>query len=151
MGLLEKVGGYLSETSTQSLFALFGLGLAAFLALAVVLNVLSQLLFRNPNQPPLVFHWFPFIGSTVIYGIHPYNFFFECQKKYGDTFTFVLLGKKTTVCLGPKGSDFVLNGKLSDVCAEDVYSPLTTPVFGTDVVYDCPNSKLMEQKKVLQT
>jgi sterol 14-demethylase len=25
---------------------------------------------------------------------------------------------------------------------------LTTPVFGDDVVYDCPNSKLMEQKKV---
>jgi hypothetical protein len=25
---------------------------------------------------------------------------------------------------------------------------LTTPVFGKDVVYDCPNSKLMEQKKV---
>jgi sterol 14-demethylase len=25
---------------------------------------------------------------------------------------------------------------------------LTTPVFGKDVVYDCPNAKLMEQKKV---
>lgn len=63
-------------------------------------------------------------------------------------FTFVLLGKKTTVCLGVKGNDFILNGKLKDVNAEEVYTPLTTPVFGTDVVYDCPNSKLMEQKKV---
>ena len=69
--------------------------------------------------------------------------------QYGDTFTFVLLGKKVTVCLGPKGSDFVLNGKLKDVCAEDVYGHLCTPVFGSDVVYDCPNSKLMEQKKVM--
>jgi len=33
------------------------------------------------------------------------------------------------------------------VCAEDIYSVLTTPVFGKDVVYDCPNAKLMEQKK----
>lgn len=41
-----------------------------------------------------------------------------------------------------------MNGKLRDVCAEEVYSPLTTPVFGRNVVYDCPNSKLMEQKKV---
>jgi sterol 14-demethylase len=41
-----------------------------------------------------------------------------------------------------------LNGKLKDVCAEDIYTVLTTPVFGKDVVYDCPNSKLMEQKKV---
>lgn len=50
--------------------------------------------------------------------------------------------------LGTKGNEFILNGKLRDVCAEEVYSPLTTPVFGSNVVYDCPNSKLMEQKKV---
>jgi sterol 14-demethylase len=61
------------------------------------------------------------------------------------------LGKKTTVYLGRQGSDFILNGKLKDVNAEEVYTVLTTPVFGTDVVYDCPNSKLMEQKKVCGT
>ncbi|MCP5815767.1 cytochrome P450, partial [Klebsiella pneumoniae] len=60
------------------------------------------------------------------------------------------LGKKTTVYLGTKGNEFILNGKLRDVCAEEVYSPLTTPVFGRSVVYDCPNSKLMEQKKVCE-
>lgn len=52
------------------------------------------------------------------------------------------------MCLGVKGNDFILNGKLKDVNAEEVYTLLTTPVFGKDVVYDCPNSKLMEQKKV---
>ena len=50
--------------------------------------------------------------------------------------------------LGTKGNEFILNGKLRDVNAEEVYSPLTTPVFGRHVVYDCPNAKLMEQKKV---
>lgn len=68
--------------------------------------------------------------------------------QYGEIFTFILLGKKTTVCLGTQGNDFILNGKLKDVCAEEIYTVLTTPVFGKDVVYDCPNSKLMEQKKV---
>jgi len=53
-----------------------------------------------------------------------------------------------TVAVGPAGNDFILNGKLKDVCAEEIYTPLTTPVFGKDVVYDCPNAKLMEQKKV---
>jgi cytochrome P450 len=62
----------------------------------------------------------------------------------------VLLGKKTTVYVGTKGNDFILNGKLSNVNAEDIYSPLTTPVFGKDVVYDCPNAKLMEQKKFVK-
>lgn len=98
----------------------------------------------------MVFHWFPFIGSTVSYGMDPYKFFFDCRAKYGDIFTFILLGKKTTVYLGTKGNDFILNGKIRDVCAEEVYSPLTTPVFGRNVVYDCPNSKLMEQKKFVK-
>ena len=148
MGLLQEVASFLRDAPSQSLFALFGLGFAAVLSVLVIFNVLRQLLFKNPNEPPVVFHWFPFVGSTVTYGIHPYKFFFKCRAKYGDTFTFILLGKKVTVCLGPKGSDTILNGKLKDVCAEDVYSPLTTPVFGSDVVYDCPNAKLMEQKKV---
>lgn len=52
------------------------------------------------------------------------------------------------MCLGTKGNDFILNGKLADLNAEEIYSPLTTPVFGKDVVYDVPNAKLMEQKKV---
>lgn len=50
--------------------------------------------------------------------------------------------------LGIDGNEFILNGKLKDVNAEEVYRSLTTPVFGSDVVYDCPNAKLMEQKKV---
>lgn len=68
--------------------------------------------------------------------------------QYGDCFTFVLLGKKTTCYVGTQGNDFILNGKIRDVNAEEIYTVLTTPVFGKDVVYDCPNSKLMEQKKV---
>jgi hypothetical protein len=124
------------------------LAFTAFITLAIVLNVLSQLLLKNPNEPPVVFHWVPIIGSTITYGIDPFPFFFSCREKYGDVFTFILLGKKTTVCLGTAGNEFILNGKLKDVNAEEVYTPLTTPVFGKDVVYDCPNSKLMEQKKV---
>ena len=115
-----------------------------------MLNVLRQLLFKNKNEPPLVFHWVPIIGSTISYGIDPFKFFFACREKYGDVFTFVLLGKRTTVCLGTKGNEFILNGKLKDVNAEEIYTPLTTPVFGKDVVYDCPNSKLMEQKKFVK-
>ncbi|KAL9051439.1 MAG: hypothetical protein Q9162_006008 [Coniocarpon cinnabarinum] len=118
--------------------------------LAVVVNVLQQLMLRNPHEPPVVFHWFPFFGSTVWYGMDPFKFFFKCREKYGDVFTFVLLGRKTTVCLGIKGNEFILNAKLADVNAEEVYTPLTTPVFGSDVVYDCPNSKLMEQKKFVK-
>lgn len=56
--------------------------------------------------------------------------------------------RKVTVYLGSKGNQFILNGKLKDVNAEEIYSVLTTPVFGKDVIYDVPNAKFMEQKKV---
>ncbi|KAI1390154.1 cytochrome P450 [Hypoxylon trugodes] len=151
MGLLEEIRGpvsqYMSQLSTPSQV---GVVAAAVLFFVVFINVLQQILFRNPKEPPVVFHWFPVIGSTITYGMDPPRFFKENRAKYGDIFTFILLGKKTTVYLGTTGNDFILNGKLKDVCAEDIYTVLTTPVFGKDVVYDCPNSKLMEQKKFMK-
>ena len=119
--------------------------------LAVLVNVAQQLVLpKNPNLPPVVFHYVPVIGSAVYYGIDPYRFFFECREKYGDVFTFVLLGRRITVALGSKGSNLILNGKLTQVCAEDAYTHLTTPVFGKEVVYDVPNHVLMEQKKFVK-
>ncbi|KAG8740735.1 Lanosterol 14-alpha-demethylase [Ceratobasidium sp. 414] len=119
--------------------------------LAIVINVAWQLLIpRDPSLPPLVFHYVPIIGSAVAYGDDPLGFFFSCREKYGDLFTFVLLGRQMTVALGPKGSNFILGGKLSQVSAEDAYTHLTTPVFGKDVVYDVPNHVLMEQKKFVK-
>ncbi|KAK0521882.1 Lanosterol 14-alpha-demethylase [Tilletia horrida] len=119
--------------------------------LAVVLNVLAQLLLpKDRSRPPVVFHWVPVIGSAVTYGIDPYKFFFDCRKQYGDVFTFVLLGRRVTVALGAKGNNLILNGKLSQVSAEAAYTHLTTPVFGKEVVYDVPNAVLMEQKKFVK-
>ncbi|MCJ1415336.1 Sterol 14-alpha demethylase [Xylographa parallela] len=113
-------------------------------------TVLQQLFFRKAHEPPMVFHWFPLIGSAVTYGQDPVKFFSTCQAKYGDIFTFILLGRKITVYLGAKGNDFILNGKHKDMNAEEIYSVLTTPIFGKGVIYDCPNSMLMEQKKFVK-
>ncbi|KAL5121953.1 Lanosterol 14-alpha-demethylase [Pleosporales sp. CAS-2024a] len=151
MGLFADVAGPVGKfTSQSSTTTVVAVGCFSFILVSVVLNVLQQLLLKNPNTPPVVFHWFPIIGSTITYGIDPYKFFFAQQKKYGNVFTFVLLGRKMTVCLDTTGNNFILNGKIRDVNAEEIYSPLTTPVFGKDVVYDCPNAKLMEQKKFVK-
>src|ERR1700712_3248159 len=118
---------------------------------AIIQNVISQLFFgyfADPNEPPVVFHIFPFIGSTIQYGMDPFKFFFECRAQYGDCFTFILLGKPTTVYLGAKGNNFILNGRHADLNAEEIYGKLTTPCFGKGVVYDCSNERLMDQKRV---
>lgn len=85
--------GILQEQLQESLLPLYqsyktlgcgaqiAIGVAAFVTLSIVLNVTKQILLKNPNRPPVVFHLVPFIGSTVIYGINPPKFFADCRKK----------------------------------------------------------------------
>ncbi|GAA5903623.1 cytochrome P450 [Sporobolomyces salmoneus] len=138
--------GGLTTLALNAVFYLVGTSLSI-----VALNVLYQLLApRNPTKPPLVFHYVPVIGCAVSYGMDPLGFLDKCKQKYGPVFTYPLLGRRITATLGPLGSNFVLNGKLVHVNAEEAYTHLTTPVFGTEVVYDVPNHVLMEQKKFVK-
>lgn len=82
MGILAAVTQSLGDPlRNNSVGVLIAGALLSLLVVAVVFNVLSQLLVKDPNEPPLVFHWVPFIGSTVTYGIDPYEFFFSCREK----------------------------------------------------------------------
>lgn len=73
-----------------------GTQLATTLLLAVltiiVSNVLGQVLFRDRRKPPVVFHVFPGIGSTVAYGQDPYAFFSACREKVCVLFFFFWKG-----------------------------------------------------------
>lgn len=62
----------------------------------------------------------------------------------------MLFGRRITAYLGINGNNFILNGKQDDLNPEDVYNVLTAPVWGSDVVYDAPHAKYMEQKRVCQ-
>jgi hypothetical protein len=47
----------------------------------VVINALRQLLPRKKSEPPLVFHWIPFVGNAVSYGLDPFAFYTRCREK----------------------------------------------------------------------
>ena len=146
--LVETVYAY--ATLALSWFLSLGLLQKIFIIISIpfIYSITWQFLFSlRKDRVPLVFYWIPWVGSAVTYGMQPYEFFDNCRAKYGDCFSFMLLGRIMTVYLGPKGHEFVFNAKLSDVSAEAAYSNLTTPVFGEGVIYDVPNWKLMEQKK----
>jgi sterol 14-demethylase len=85
MGILELVVGPLGTITEYGTGVTIAASIVAGVVLIVVLNVLKQLLFRNPNEPPVVFHWFPIIGSTITYGIDPYKFFFDCSEKVSES------------------------------------------------------------------
>ena len=128
MGLLETASNVCHALLAKlALWQVVLLAFSAFFTFAIILNVLSQVLFRDPSKPPVVWHLLPVLGSTITYGMDPFDFFFSCREKYGDVFTFILLGRKMTVCLGTKGNEFILNGKLKDANAEEIYNPLCGP------------------------
>lgn len=54
---------------------------AVCLVAAILINILKQLLWKDPHKPPVVFHWFPILGNTISYGIDPFKFFFDCKEK----------------------------------------------------------------------
>ena len=82
MGLLADVAGIMGvDLSGASKSVVVASATASFFVLIIVVHVLQQLLFKNPKEPPVVFHWIPFIGSTINYGIDPYKFFFGCREK----------------------------------------------------------------------
>jgi hypothetical protein len=82
MGLSSTLLGPLAErASSVSAGVLIASTIGTFITLAIILNVLNQLLLKNPKEPPVVFHWVPFFGSTITYGIDPFKFFFACREK----------------------------------------------------------------------
>ncbi|SGZ29524.1 BQ5605_C051g12526 [Microbotryum silenes-dioicae] len=165
----SRVPSSMPTALVSDVLSVAGKGATAFVGaalLVVALNVVQQLVLpRDPTKPPVVFHFVPVIGCAITYGMDPIGFLNRCRdqsvtcsnplpllgrSQYGPVFTFPLLGRKVTAALGPLGSNFVLNGKLAHVNAEQAYTHLTTPVFGTEVVYDVPNAVLMEQKKFVK-
>jgi hypothetical protein len=82
MGLFATIlDSFCEHCSDQSIYTIVAVGALSFIALSVVVNVLRQLLFKSPHEPPLVFHWFPFVGSTISYGMEPYKFFQSSRAK----------------------------------------------------------------------
>ena len=154
--LIDKLSqnGYLSIPEGVSMQIAFG-----FIATSLVVLIAFQFLLptsesqgtgSETSEPPVVPHVIPFLGNAIQYGIDPLQFLQECQSKYGDCFTFLMMGRKMTYCLGPDGNHFVFNVPLANASAEAAYDKLTVPVFGDQVVYDVDNAVFMEQKKFVK-
>ena len=59
--------------------------------------------------------------------------------QYGPVFSFTMVGKTFTYLVGSDAAALFFDSKNESLNAEEVYSKLTTPVFGRGVAYDCPN------------
>ncbi|MED6273438.1 hypothetical protein CHARACLAT_006372 [Characodon lateralis] len=106
---------------------------------------------RDVKYPPYIPSSIPFLGHAIAFGKSPIEFLENAYEKYGPVFSFTMVGKTFTYLLGSEAATLMFNSKNEDLNAEDVYSKLTTPVFGKGVAYDVPNPIFLEQKKILKT
>uniref|UniRef100_A0A8C2NDJ8 Lanosterol 14-alpha demethylase n=1 Tax=Capra hircus TaxID=9925 RepID=A0A8C2NDJ8_CAPHI len=109
----------------------FTLSLVYLLRLAV--GHLAPPLPAGAKSPPYIVSPIPFLGHAISETV----FFFMI---YGPVFSFTMVGKTFTYLLGSEAAALLFNSKNEDLNAEDVYSRLTTPVFGKGVAYDVPNT-----------
>ncbi|KAL8600588.1 hypothetical protein ACOMHN_062459 [Nucella lapillus] len=101
--------------------------------------------------PPHIPSSIPFLGHAVSFGQSPIEFLLAAHQKYGPVFSFTMVGKTFTYLVGSDAAALFFNSRNENLNAEEVYSRLTTPVFGKGVAYDCPNSLFLEQKKMFKT
>lgn len=130
------------------------LGTTAFI---LSIAYISKQLFKEVQHdkdvkfPPYIPSSIPFLGHAVAFGKSPITFLENAYDKYGPVFSFNMVGKTFTYLLGSDAAALLFNSKNEDLNAEEVYSKLTTPVFGKGVAYDVPNLLFLEQKKMLKT
>uniref|UniRef100_A0AAX7VPG1 Lanosterol 14-alpha demethylase n=1 Tax=Astatotilapia calliptera TaxID=8154 RepID=A0AAX7VPG1_ASTCA len=122
----------------------------------LTLGYISKLLLKQSTDvdvkhPPYIPSSIPFLGHAIAFGKSPIEFLENAYNKYGPVFSFTMVGKTFTYLLGSDAAALMFNSKNEDLNAEDVYSRLTTPVFGKGVAYDVPNHIFLEQKKMFKT
>ena len=68
------MGVFVGERLGLSNLALAMSAITSFFTFFVLMNGLKQALFKKRNEPPVVFHWLPFVGSALSYGQEPNKF-----------------------------------------------------------------------------
>ncbi|VCW83985.1 unnamed protein product [Gulo gulo] len=158
LGLLQAGGSVLG----QAVERVTGGNLLSMLLIACAFTLGLVYLFRlavghlaplpaGAKSPPYIFSPIPFLGHAIAFGKSPIEFLENAYEKYGPVFSFTMVGRTFTYLLGSDAAALLFNSKNEDLNAEDVYSRLTTPVFGKGVAYDVPNPVFLEQKKMLKS
>ncbi|XP_076157757.1 lanosterol 14-alpha demethylase [Alosa pseudoharengus] len=153
-----QVSSLLLEHAVEKMNNNFTSMLLATSVFTLTLGYLSKLVYKqmkspdkDANCPPYIPSSIPFLGHAIAFGKSPIEFLENAYEKYGPVFSFTMVGSTFTYLIGSDAATLLFNSKNEELNAEDVYSRLTTPVFGKGVAYDVPNPIFLEQKKMLKT
>ncbi|KAL1775582.1 25-hydroxycholesterol 7-alpha-hydroxylase, partial [Sigmodon hispidus] len=99
-------GAKTQDAVSAGLLAFAGLLFLASLLLLALLLLTQRT--RRPGEPPLIKGWIPYLGIVSKLQKDPVAFMKTLQRKYGDTFTILLLGRYITFVLDPFQYNFMM-------------------------------------------
>ncbi|XP_064613682.1 LOW QUALITY PROTEIN: lanosterol 14-alpha demethylase-like [Liolophura sinensis] len=149
-----------SETISEGVMhPVYEVSFATMTLVTTAILLVATLVYRRSQSsrqvqgklPPHIPSSIPFLGESAAFAKSPVEYLLAAHEEYGPVFSFTMVGKTFTYLTGSEAAALFFNSKNEDLNAEDVYSRLTTPVFGKGVAYDVPNPKFLEQKKMLKT
>uniref|UniRef100_A0A8C0H327 Lanosterol 14-alpha demethylase n=1 Tax=Chelonoidis abingdonii TaxID=106734 RepID=A0A8C0H327_CHEAB len=90
--------------------------MAVLLALVLGLLMVKFALFqpRNPNSPPCISGWIPWLGAAFQFGKAPLEFIEQARVKYGPIFTVFALGNRFTFVTEEEGIEAFFTSKDTD-------------------------------------
>ncbi|XP_072048404.1 lanosterol 14-alpha demethylase-like [Amphiura filiformis] len=120
--------------------------------MVVFFKRIQELIFTHKGMllPPRIPHKIPFLGLAIDFNIDPIMFLRNAYEKYGDVFSFTMVGQTFTYLIGSDASALMFNSKNDVLNAEEVYGNLTGPVVGKGVGYAVENAVFLEQKKIMK-
>ncbi|GAC1317606.1 MAG: cytochrome P450 [Chloroflexota bacterium] len=96
------------------------------------------------RMPPHLPGGLPFVGHAVEFGRDPVGLLSRGRERYGDVYSFDLLGSRMTVLTGPNANKAFFQAADSTLSAREAYG-FTVPIFGAGVAYDVSPEIMGEQ------
>jgi len=121
----------------------------------LALGLVALYIKLNPNRrasgnlPPLV-PGLPFIGVLPQFSKNPVAAIRSAYNKFGDCFTFHILGFNMTYLVGPKAHEVFFKGSDEELSPKEAYQ-FVVPVFGRGIVYDSPTAVMYEQLRFIKS
>jgi sterol 14-demethylase len=106
--------------------------------------VSTNILSNGSGQPPELRGGLPFLGHALAFARNPVRLLQRGRERYGELFSFRLLGNQVATLTGPTASEAFFRAGADVLSAKAAYR-FTVPLFGPGVAYDATTARMDEQ------
>src|SRR5437870_10816481 len=100
------------------------------------------------HRPPPLGGGLPVLGHVLAFSRNPVQLLQQVRDRFGDIFSFSLLGRRIAVLTGPKANAAFFRAGNDVLSAKTAYQ-FTVPIFGKGIAYDASAERMDAQMDLL--